>query len=87
VVRADQVNFQARENLKEYESSPGKIRAFCGTCGSPIYSRRLDAPDTMRVRGGLMIDLPTPAGLRHIHYDSRWPWIDTIEAAPKTAKD
>eukprot|EP00747_Dinoflagellata_sp_TGD_P029453 gnl/TRDRNA2_/TRDRNA2_133914_c0_seq3.p1 gnl/TRDRNA2_/TRDRNA2_133914_c0~~gnl/TRDRNA2_/TRDRNA2_133914_c0_seq3.p1 ORF type:complete len:127 (+),score=6.21 gnl/TRDRNA2_/TRDRNA2_133914_c0_seq3:93-473(+) len=27
------------EELKEYESSPGKMRAFCGNCGSPIYAR------------------------------------------------
>jgi hypothetical protein len=27
-----------RETLREYESSPGKLRAFCGNCGSPIYA-------------------------------------------------
>ena len=86
VVGTDQVTIENREHLKEYESSPGKIRAFCGVCGSPVYSRRLDAPDMMRLRGGLIVDLPAPAGLRHVHRDSRWRWIDTIESAPMAGK-
>ena len=85
MVGTDQVTFQDRENIKEYESSPGKIRAFCGVCGSPVYSRRPDTPDMMRLRGGLIINLPAPALLRHIHRDSRWRWVDTIESAPMDA--
>jgi hypothetical protein len=84
VVAADQVTFRSRATLKEFESSPGKLRAFCSACGSPVYSRRPDTPGVLRLRGGLIIDLPAPADLRHIHRDSRWPWIDTIEAAPKS---
>lgn len=82
LVATDQVVFQARATLREYQSSPGKLRAFCSECGSPVYSRRPDTPDTLRLRGGLIVDLPEPADLRHIHHDSRWPWIDTIESAP-----
>ena len=86
VVSANQVTFEACDSLKEYESSPGKVRAFCGLCGSPVYSRRPDKPDTIRLRGGLIINLPAPSGLRHIHRDSRWHWIDTIESAPMSAE-
>ncbi len=85
VVRSDQVRFESRDHLKEYESSPGKFRAFCGACGSPIYSRRDSLPQALRLRGGLIIDLPAPAHMRHIHRDSRWPWVDSIEDAPKIA--
>ncbi len=28
---------QGRERIVEYVSSPGKKRAFCGACGSPLY--------------------------------------------------
>ncbi|HEX3141648.1 MAG TPA: GFA family protein, partial [Rhizobacter sp.] len=42
------------ELLSEYESSPGKRRAFCSRCGSPIYSRRDEMPDTLRIRAGLI---------------------------------
>ena len=82
VVDTAQVVFTARATLREYESSPGKLRAFCGNCGSPVYSRRPDTPGTLRLRGGLIPDLPAPTDLRHIHRDSRWRWIDTIESAP-----
>lgn len=82
VVSTGQVTFKDRTTIREYESSPGKLRAFCSTCGSPVYSRRMDTPGTLRLRGGLIVDLPAPSGLRHIHRDSRWPWIDTIESAP-----
>lgn len=82
-VATDQVVFRSRATIREYESSPGKLRAFCSGCGAPVYSRRTDGPGQLRLRGGLIIDLPAPAGLRHIHRDDRWPWIDGIEAAPK----
>jgi hypothetical protein len=82
VVGTDQVTFHSRGKLTEYQSSPGKVRAFCEICGSPVYSRRLDMPETLRLRGGLIVDLPAPSDLRHIYRDSRWPWIDTIESAP-----
>jgi len=84
VVDRDQVTFQDQSQVREFESSPGKFRAFCSNCGSPVYSRRRDAPDVLRLRGGLILDLPTPAHLHHTHYLSRWPWIDTIQRAPKT---
>ncbi len=38
--------------IREYESSPGKKRAFCSLCGSPLYSRRDDRPEVLRIRLG-----------------------------------
>lgn len=87
VVNVDQVTFHNRKTIKEYESSPGKFRAFCEICGSPVYSRRPDIPETIRLRGGLIIDLPAPSDLRHSHRDSHWPWLDTIECAPMAPDD
>ena len=29
-----------REHMKSFESSPGKQRYFCGTCGSQIYAKK-----------------------------------------------
>lgn len=82
LVSSDQVVFRSRATLKEYESSPGKLRAFCGDCGSPVYSRRPDTPGILRLRGGLIIDLPAPANLSQSHRDSRWPWLDVFETSP-----
>ncbi|GGJ82838.1 hypothetical protein GCM10007426_09930 [Alloalcanivorax dieselolei] len=40
--------------LKGFESTPGKERVFCGHCGSPLFSRRADLPDVVRIRAGLI---------------------------------
>lgn len=50
---------EGRDTLVEYESSPGKKRAFCGACGSPIYSRHVERPRAIRLRLGAL-DTPPP---------------------------
>jgi hypothetical protein len=45
---------QGLDLLQKYESSPGKIRAFCKVCGSPVYSRRDSLPGVLRIRAGLL---------------------------------
>lgn len=47
------------ELLRQFESSPGKQRVFCGRCGSPVYSRRASLPEVLRIRAGLL-DQPLP---------------------------
>ena len=48
---------QGVDSLREYESSPGKLRAFCGHCGSPIYAYLTASRDVLRLRLG---SLDTP---------------------------
>ena len=50
---------QGADRVREYESTPGKVRAFCGVCGSPLYSRREAVPDRMRLRLGALDDPPS----------------------------
>ena len=38
--------------LREYESSPGKYRAFCSNCGSPLYAYLSVTSDLIRIRLG-----------------------------------
>jgi hypothetical protein len=40
--------------LREYESSAGKIRAFCSNCGSPLFAYLTRSSETMRVRLGTL---------------------------------
>ncbi|WP_219893192.1 GFA family protein [Aquisediminimonas profunda] len=82
IVKTEQVQFESMNGIREYESSPGKFRAFCSTCGSPVYSRKASSPSDLRLRGGLIENLPQAKNLHHIHFDDRWPWIDTIADAP-----
>ena len=60
-VRRKYWRFVAGEDLiHEFESSPGVFRAFCGRCGSPIYSRRPETPDVLRISSAS--STTTPAG-------------------------
>lgn len=65
---------QGEDVLREHRASPGKRRVFCGACGSPIFSQRDDAPDTMRLRvGGLDDDTGLKVGF-HIQAAFQAPW-------------
>jgi len=44
------------ELVQRYESSPGNWRCFCRVCGTPVFSEKRDAPETVRVRLGLFDD-------------------------------
>lgn len=72
--RAD-VIFLARASLSEFESSPGKYRAFCSGCGAPVYSRRDDMPEVLRLRGGLINGLSQPARITHGFREDGWHWL------------
>jgi hypothetical protein len=49
------MNFiSGEELLREFESSPGQFRVFCGTCGSPILKRMLEKPEKVRLRLGCL---------------------------------
>lgn len=72
-----------RELIREYESSPGKFRAFCSNCGSPVYSRRVAAPETMRVRLGTLDGDPGRRPHAHIWADAKAPWFDITDSLPQ----
>ncbi len=69
------VRFEARDAVREFESSPGKYRAFCSRCGSPVYSRCDDLPGVLRLRGGLIDDLPPPRRLTEAYREDGWDWL------------
>lgn len=67
------------DTLREFESSPGKFRAFCSRCGSPIYAYLTKSPDVLRVRLG-SLDTPLDARARaHTFVSDKADWED-IEA-------
>lgn len=72
------------ELLHEFESSPGKQRVFCSRCGSPIFSKRDQMPDVIRIRAGL-IDGPLgtkPAA--HFHVGSKADWWEIDDHLPRS---
>lgn len=68
------------DTLREYESSPGKFRAFCSRCGSPIFVYVAATPDILRIRLG---SLDTPFDKRakaHTWVSEKADW-DPVEGA------
>lgn len=72
-----------RALLREFESSPGKTRTFCGTCGGPLHSRTVALPGVFRVRAGTL-DGPVDARPGcHIYADSRADWWEIADDLPR----
>lgn len=69
--------------LTSFESSPGKVRVFCGACGSPIFSKTTAKPGVRRLRAG-SLDAPVRTGPGfHIFADSRADWWQILDALPR----
>jgi hypothetical protein len=60
----------------EVKADSGRIlyRFFCGDCGSPIYSQRQAAPETVVVRAGTFDDPPPMKITTHIWTRRARPW-------------
>jgi hypothetical protein len=83
-VRSRYLEFESgRDLIREFESSPGKLRAFCSRCGSPIYSRRVDDPEAFRLRLGLFDDDPGRRPLAHCFVAEKAPWYEIADALPR----
>jgi len=69
--------------VTEFESSPGKRRAFCQRCGSPLYSRRDADPAHVRLRAGLIEDPLETRPAVHIHVASACSWWPIDDGLPR----
>ena len=65
---------RGEELLQCYESSPGKIRAFCKVCGSPVFSKREALPGVVRVRAGLLTGAVDTTLAFHAFTQSKASW-------------
>jgi hypothetical protein len=72
--------------VTEYESSPGKFRAFCRRCGSPVYSRREAEPEIRRVRLGTLDSDPERRPMAHVWVSSKAPWHSICDTLPQFPK-
>lgn len=71
------------ELVREYESSPGKHRAFCTRCGSPLYSRRDDDPEMRRIRLGTLDGDPERRPFAHFWVSAKAPWFEITDSLPQ----
>lgn len=70
--------------ITEYESSPGKHRGFCRVCGSPIWSRRDDAPEIVRLRLGAIDGDPGRRPAAHIFVAEKASWFTITDDLPRS---
>jgi len=73
------------EALAAYESSPGKHRYFCSTCGSPIYSHGRKTSHFVSVRCGTLHDDPGLRPAYHAYVATRAPWVSIDDDLPRFA--
>ena len=74
---------QGQELLTRYESTPGKVRAFCSRCGSPVYSQRTAQPEVLRVRLGLINEPIDTHVAAHGFVASKANWWPITDGAPQ----
>lgn len=73
------------ELVTEFESSPGKFRAFCSRCGSPLYAYLAATRDVLRVRLGAL-DTPFHEHPRaHTWVSDKAPWEPIDDGLPQFA--
>jgi hypothetical protein len=66
--------FSGADNVTEYQSSPGAWKAFCSTCGSPVYSRVEADPEGIRIRSGTLERTSTLVVTAHVWVGSKASW-------------
>ncbi|TVS19186.1 MAG: GFA family protein [Gammaproteobacteria bacterium] len=71
--------------LTAYRASPGKERVFCRRCGSPIFSRREDAPGRIRLRVGTLDGATGASIASHAHVASKADWFAIDDDRPQHA--
>jgi len=78
---------RGRTSLREYESSPGKFRAFCDNCGSPVYARLVAQPDWLSMRLGLIDADPGHRAQAHFNVADKAAWFDIADTLPQHQGD
>jgi hypothetical protein len=73
------------DQLAAYESSPGKLRRFCRTCGSHLMAERVESPHVMLRLGCLDTPLSTPTQ-RHIWRSDAATWWEQHADWPELAE-
>jgi hypothetical protein len=75
------------DSIKAYFSSPNKKRVFCDNCGTPLYSQRIDKPETIRLRLGTVTDGHIPKPSYEIYCESKSDWFNENTNRPKYEKN
>jgi len=76
-VPSDELHFETgQDNIGTYESSPGKVRHFCKTCASPLFTKVGENPPYIRVRLGVIDTDFSQLAAAHIFMQDKAQWHD-----------
>lgn len=79
---AESLHIQGKEHLSAYRSSPNREKLFCSKCGSQLFIKRLNAPETMIVTLGTVDGDPHILPCRHVFYGSKASWFEQAANLP-----
>ena len=71
------------DRISEFEHKPGKFKAFCSRCGSPLYARSARDPDDIRVRIGGFEGSLDVAITGHVWTSSKATWYVIEDSIPQ----
>ncbi len=74
---------QGEELLSVFESSPGKDRYFCKTCGSPLFTKVGENPSVVRIRLGSLDSSFSEKRAAHIFAEEKCHWYEMADSAPQ----
>ena len=83
VDRADFHIVHGADTLREFESTPGKFRAFCSRCGSPIYAYLAASRDVLRIRLGTLDTAFVARPTAHTWVSDKAPWEPIEDGLPQ----
>jgi hypothetical protein len=71
------------EQLVPFQSSPGKERFFCRTCGCHIFMRTEHRPGMIFIRAGSLDDDPVMRPQGHFWTSVKAPWHEIGDSLPQ----
>ncbi|NOX49220.1 MAG: GFA family protein [Gammaproteobacteria bacterium] len=72
--------------VREFESSPGKFRAFCSRCGSPLYAYLTKSRDLIRIRLGSLDSHFNKTTKAHTFVSDKACWESIADSVPQFAE-
>ena len=83
VQRSDFLLTSGAEELREFESSSGRVRVFCGRCGSPLYAYLRGDIDIIRIRLGSLDTALAKEPKAHTWVSDKAPWEPIEDRLPQ----
>jgi len=79
VQAADFKVVKGQEKLSSFTFKPGRIRHFCSSCGSPVYSENKDDSSRFRLRLGILESdiVERPISHNFVSSQANWENLDT----------